>query len=267
MCLTGLPIPMQSESDGRGSSTIGSGFEVLLALATLTLWPILDERAVGSPAQRARALVFTPIIGFFAGVVLGLIDHALRMRFTVGTRSWAVVIAAALAMLFLQWRGIADLFEALRAGVRPASTGLARIGPGGVAVAMTAFALEVLLLSRIREPASRTAALVMSSMLARWSIVPVAYGLKAGERWGLGLPFEGGIEFREFAISSVIALGLTLALYADVGLVVTVVVALVILGLRFLFSRRFGGVPGFALAGASAIIELAVIMTVATLAT
>jgi len=109
-----------------------------------------------------------------------------------------VVIAASLAMLFLQWRGIADLFEALRAGARPASTGLARIGPGGVAVAMTAFALEVLLLSRIREPASRTAALV-------------------------------------------------------------------ILGLRFLFSRRFGGVPGFALAGASAIIEVAVIMTIATL--
>ena len=62
---------MQSESDGGWSSTIGSGYEVLLALATLTLWPILDERAVGSSAQRARALVFTPIIGFFAGWVLG----------------------------------------------------------------------------------------------------------------------------------------------------------------------------------------------------
>ena len=258
---------MQSESDGRWSSTIGSGYEVLLALATLTLWPILDERAIGSPAQRARALVFTPIIGFFAGVVLGLFDHALTLKLTVGTRSLAVVIAASLAMLFLQWRGIADLFEALRAGARPASTGLARIGPGGVAVAMAAFALEVLLLTRIREPASRTAALVMSWMLARWSIVPLAYGLKAGERWGLGLPFEGGIEFREFAISSVIALGLTLALYADVGLVVTVVVAVAILGLRFLFSRRFGGVPGFALAGASGIIEIVIIMTIATLST
>jgi len=239
----------------------------LLAVATLTLWPILDERAVGSPAQRARALVFTPIIGFFVGVLLGLFDHALTPKVTVGTRSLAVVMAPSLAMLFLQWRGIADLFEALRAGARPASTGLARIGPGGVAVAGAAFAFEVLLLTRIREPASRTAALVMSSMLARWSIVPVAFGLKAGERWGLGLPFEGGIEFREFAISSVIALGLTLALYADVGLVVTVVVAVAIIGLRFLFSRRFGGVPGFALAGASAIIEIAVIMTIATLST
>ena len=258
---------MQSEPNGRRSSAIAPGYEVLLALATLTLWPILDERAVGSSTQRARALVFTPIIGFFAGVVLGLFDHALTLKLTVGTRSLAVVIAASLAMLFLQWRGIADLFEALRAGARPASTGLARIGPGGVAVAMAAFALEVLLLTRIREPASRTAALVMSWMLARWSIVPLAYGLKAGERWGLGLPFEGGIEFREFAISSVIALGLTLALYADVGLVVTVVVAVAILGLRFLFSRRFGGVPGFALAGASGIIEIVIIMTIATLST
>jgi cobalamin synthase len=258
---------MQSEPDGRAPSAIGSGYEVLLGLATLTLWPILDEREVGSPAQRARALVFTPIIGFFAGVLLGLFDHALTLKVTVATRSLAVVMAPSLAMLFLQWRGLADLFEALRAGARPASTGLARIGPGGVAVAGAAFALEVLLLTRIREPAIRTAALVMSSMLARWSIVPVAFGLKAGERWGLGLPFEGGIEFREFAISSVIALGLTLALYADVGLVVTVVVAVVILGLRFLFSRRFGDVPGFALAGASAIIEVAVIMTIATLST
>ena len=258
---------MHSEPDGRGPSAIGSGYEVLLALATLTLWPILDERAVGSPAQRARALVFTPIIGFFAGVLLGLFDHVLRLKVTVGTRSLAVVIVPSLAMLFLQWRGVADLFEALRAGARPASTGLARIGPSGVAVAGAAFALEVILLTRIREPVTRTAALVMSSMLARWSIVPVAFGLKAGERWGLGLPFEGGIEFREFAISSVIALGLTLALYADVGLVVTVVVAVAILGLRFLFSRRFGGVSGFALAGASAIIEIAVIMTVAMLST
>jgi cobalamin synthase len=258
---------MRSEPDSQRSSALGPGYEVLLALATLTLWPILDERAVGSSAQRARALVFTPLIGFFAGVGLGLFDRALTLRLTVGARSLAVVSGASLAMLFLQWRGIADLFEALRAGVRPAATGLARIGPAGIAAAMAAFALEVLLLTRVREPASRTAALVMSSMLARWSIVPVAYGLKAGERWGLGLPFEGGIEFREFAVSSVIALGLTLALYADVGLVVTVVVALAILGLRFLFSRRFEGVPGFALAGASAIIEIAVVATIATLST
>jgi hypothetical protein len=126
--------------------------------------------------------------------------------------------------------------------------------------------IEVILLSTIANPAVRTGALVMASMLGRWSIVPVAFGLKAGERWGLGVPFEGGIEFQEFAVSSVIALGLTLALYAGLGLIVIVVLALLILGLRFLFSRRFGGTPGFALAGASAIVEIVVVATLAIVA-
>ena len=47
---------------------------------------------------------------------------------------------------------------------------------------MFAFGAEVLLLSTISDPAIRTAALVISSMLGRWSLVPVAYGLKPGER-------------------------------------------------------------------------------------
>ncbi len=252
------------ESAGADSGTLA--YEALLAVATLTLWPVLDERAIGSLRQRTRALVFVPIIGFIAGVVLGAIDRLLMPTLGAGARSLIVVALAAIAMLFLPWRGIADTVAALRAGTRPASTGLARIGPLGLAAALAAFALEAALLSGIGDSATRTAALVMASMLGRWSIVPVAYGLMPAERWGLGLPFEGGIEFREFAVSSVIALGLTLALYAGLGLAVTVVLAIVILGLRLLFSRRLGGAPGFALAGASAIVEIAVVATVAVLA-
>src|SRR5262249_43745885 len=155
-----------SAPETRRSPTIGFGYEVLLALATLTLWPILDERAVGSSEQRARALVFTPLVGFFAGVMLGLFDRALTPHLARGARSLIVVFASALALLFVRGRGVAALVEARRAGARPASTGLARIGPAGALLAITAFALEVLLLAAIRQPASRTAALVMSSMLA-----------------------------------------------------------------------------------------------------
>jgi cobalamin synthase len=252
------------EPESETFPSIGElGHEAMLAVATLTLWPIFDERAIGTARQRARSLLFTPIIGLVEGVVLGVIDRALAPYLAAGPRSLIVVALAAMAMLFLPWRGIADLVEALRAGSRPASTGLARIGPVGAAAAIVAFALEVVLLSTIADPALRTVALVMGSMLGRWSLVPVAFGLNPGERWGLGLPFEGGIEFREFAISSVIALGLTLALYTGVGLMVVVMLARVILSLRFLFSRRLGGAPGFALAGASAIVEIAVIAAVA----
>jgi len=257
---------MEPESESYTLSIADIGHEVLLAIATLTLWPILDERAVGTAEQRARALVYTPIVGFAMGVVLGLIDRALTPYAGFLARSAVVIALEAIAMLFLQWRGIADIVAALRAGLRPASTGLARIGPVGAAFALAALVLEVVLLSMIKNPAVRTGALVMASMLGRWSIVPVAFGLKPGERWGLGVPFEGGIEFREFAVSSVIALGLTLALYAGLGLIVVVALALVILAMRFLFSRRLGGAPGFALAGASAIVEIAVLATLAIVA-
>jgi len=256
---------MEAENNIANSGLRNLGYEVMLALATLTLWPILDERASGTSTQRARALVFTPVIGFVAGVALGLIDRALVPLMTAGPRSLVVVFTNALAMLFLPWRGVADLVESLRAGSRPAPTGLARVGPAGGAAALAAFAAEVMLLSRISDPDARTGALVMASMLGRWSIVPVGYGLKAGERWGLGLPFEDGLGFREFALSSIVALGLTLALYASVGLVVTVVLASLILGLRLLFSRRLGGVPGFAAAGASGLVEITVMATVAAL--
>ena len=257
---------MEPESESYTLSIADIGHEVLLAIATLTLWPILDERAVGTAEQRARALVYTPIVGFAMGVVLGLIDRALTPYAGFFARSAVVIALESIAMLFLQWRGIADIVAALRAGLRPASTGLARIGPVGAAFALAALVLEVILLSMIKNLAVRTGALVMASMLGRWSIVPVAFGLKPGERWGLGVPFEGGIEFREFAVSSVIALGLTLALYAGLGLIVVVALALVILAMRFLFSRRLGGAPGFALAGASAIVEIAVLATLAIVA-
>src|SRR5262249_21726357 len=153
---------------------------------------------------------FTPIFGLVEGLALSLLDRALAPVLAVLARSLALVSVAALAMLFLPWRGIADTAAALRAGDRPASTGLARIGPFGAFAALAPFLLEGVLLAAIDDPAARIAALVMSSILARWSIVPVAYGLNAGERWGLGLPFEGGIESREFSASSIIALGLTL---------------------------------------------------------
>lgn len=257
---------MEQEPESPHRTLRDFGYEALLALATLTLWPIVDERAIGTSEERARALVFTPVIGLLAGIVLGLIDRGLTPLIGTAPRSFVVISISSLLMLFLPWRGVADIVAALRAGSRPASTGLARIGPIGAAVAIAAFVLEVCLLSTITEPAARTGALVMSSLLARWSIVPVAFGLKPGERWGLGLPFEGGIEFREFAVSSVIALGLTLALYTGLGLIVTVMLALLTLALRFLFSRRLGGAPGFALAGASAMVEIAVIATIAVIA-
>lgn len=239
--------------------------EAILAVASLTLWPILDERSQGSAAQRARATIYFPVVGFLLGVVLALVDRAAGAVFGPLARSILVMIAAAALSLGLTNRGIADTVAAIRLGARPSSTGLARIGPVGAFAAIFAFALEVWLLSRITGDAGRAGAIVMAMMLSRWSIVPIGYGMKPLEHWGLGVPYAGGIRFREFAVSSVVALGLTMGLYQNVGLAVIVVLALTILAMRLLFSRKMGGVSGYALAGGCAVVEVVTFAVLAAL--
>jgi adenosylcobinamide-GDP ribazoletransferase len=231
-------------------------FELWLAIATLTLWPLIDERRCGSAARRGRAMVFAPIVGLGLGIALAVLDRALGALFNPGARSLAVIATATVATGGINFRGFGDTVDALRLGQRPAATGLARMSPRGALGAAAVFALDLWCLGRIQAPAGRAAAILMAAMLSRWSMVPVAYGLKPLERWGLGVPYEGGITFREFAMSSVVALGITMALYQNVGLVVIVALALAILALRLVLSRRLGGASGFALAGAAALAEL-----------
>ncbi len=256
---------MEAESESNLPSLRDLIFESVLAVATLTLWPIIDERSQGSAEQRSRAMIYFPVIGIVLGLVLAVVDKtAGRVLGTVGS-SLVVLLAGSALSLGLVNRGVADLVEGIRFGERPASTGLARIGPFGALASVVAFAFEVWCLSRIVDPAGRAAAIVMAMMLSRWSIVPIAYGLKPLEHWGLGIPFEGGIRFREFAVSSAIALGLTMALYQNLGLAVIIAVALTILAMRLLLSRRMRGVSGFALAGGCAVVEIVTFAVVAAL--
>ena len=124
---------------------------------------------------------------------------------------------------------------------------------------------EILALGTILSPPARGRAIVLAILLSRWAIVPIGYGLRPLEDSGLGIPFSGGITFYEFAISSVIALGAAMGLYDVVGLAAIIAVALTILGLRLLFSRRLGGVGGHALAAGAAVCELVTFAVVAAI--
>ena len=247
---------MESASENSLPSVRELLFEGLLAVATLTLWPILDERSQGTAAQRSRAMVYFPIVGFMLGVALAIVDRTVGFVAGPVGRSFVALIAAAALSLGLANRGVADTVEVLRRGTRPASTGLTRIGPVGAAATIVAFAFEVWCLSRIVDDAGRAGAIVMAMMLSRWAIIPIGYGLKPLEHWGLGIPYAGGISFREFAVSSVVALGLTMGLYQNVGLAVIIVLALTILAMRLVLSRRMGGASGYMLAGGCALVEV-----------
>ena len=256
---------MEAEAETNLPSLRELLFEALLAVATLTLWPILDERSQGTFAQRTRAMVFFPIVGFVLGVVLAIFDSALGIVLGPAARSLATLMVAAGLSLGLANRGLADTIEVVRRGTRPASTGLTRIGPLGAIVSIAAFAFEVWCLARIADNSGRAAAIVMAMMLSRWAIVPIGYGLKPLEHWGLGVPYEGGISFREFAVSSAVALGLTMGLYRNVGLAVIVALALTVLVVRLVLSARMKGVSGYMLAGGCALVEIVTFAILAAL--
>lgn len=256
---------MEAESETNHSSLRDLAFEFVLAVATLTLWPILDERSQGGASEWSRAMMFFPVVGFLLGVILAIADRAAGMMLGPVATSVVVLILGAVLSLGLANRGIADTVEVVRRGTRPASTGLTRIGPLGALASILALTFEVWCLSRITDRFGRAGALVMAMMLSRWSIVPIGYGLKPLEHWGLGVPYEGNISFREFAISSVVALGLTMGLYQNVGLAVIVALALTVLAMRLLLSRRMGGASGYMLAGGCGAIEVATFAVLAAL--
>src|SRR5258707_2332315 len=249
---------MESASETSLPSIRELLFEAALAVATLTLWPILDERSQGTASQRSRAMVYFPVVGFFLGVILAIVDRIVGMVAEPSGRSFVVLIIGAGLSLGLANRGLADTAEVLRRGTRPASTGLTRIGPAGAVATIAAFAFEVVCLSRISDDAGRAGGLVMSMMLSRSAIIPVGYGLKPLEHWGLGIPYEGGISFREFAVSSVVALGLTMGLYQNVGLAAIVTLALTVLAVRLMLSARMNGASGYMLAGGCALLEIVI---------
>jgi cobalamin synthase len=237
--------------------------EFVIAVATLSRWSMLASGEFGDAEQRARALIFLPLIGLVAGVVFAFFDRMSIGSFVARSLFDLALIEVTFGATDLL--GIADLVDAVRIGARPASTGLARIGPLGALAAIASFVAAVSMLAHLHDGASRSAAIVMSLMLSRWSLVPIAYGLRPLERWGLGVPYEGPIRFREFSVSSAIALGVTMALYENVGLVVIIALALTILALRLVLSRRLGGAAGYALAGGMAICKIVVLATMALL--
>ncbi len=257
---------MDLEAESRSRETPANlACELLIAIATLSRWALFARREFGDAEQRARALVFVALVGLASGIVFALIDRVLGTFLAPISRSLVVIFLIEAVSGGVDALGIADLVDAIRIGSRPASTGLARIGPVGAVAALAWFVAAVWMLSRIHDPASRSGALVMASMLSRWSLVPIGYGLRTLERWGLGVPYEGPIRFREFSISSAVALGLTMALYENVGLAVIVALALTILAMRLVLSRRLGGAAGYALAGGMAVCELVIFAMLAAL--
>jgi adenosylcobinamide-GDP ribazoletransferase len=231
--------PPESSDDAAAQAALGQRRDAnapaaLLAqlAAGLRFLTVLPLRGVLAPL--GESALFFPLVGLGLGGVLVLVDGA-ASPLAPGVR--AVVLVATLAALSggRQLRGVARGVPALVQG----SDGQAPGATGALAVGAVLL-LKLATVGALRAT-TRMMALLYAPMLARWSMVVLAFGSRpAGP--GDGSELVRTVKFREFGVATVSALWVALANGAARGLVAILVVAVVTICCRIFVHARLGGV-------------------------
>jgi adenosylcobinamide-GDP ribazoletransferase len=215
--------------------------QLAAAMRFLTIVP-LPGRAVAV----GESALFFPLVGLVLGAALVVVDRATAPLVPLPIRD--VLLVGVLAVLTggLHLDGLADSTDGLFVGDRGRALGIMREGAIG---AFGAAALVIVLALKLRSldalpAAARTSALLYAPMLARWSMVVLAFGSRPARPDGLGHAMVSSLTFREFGVATVAALWVMLANNGARGLVAILVVAVTTIGCRIFAHARLGGVTG-----------------------
>lgn len=220
----------------------------------------------GVPVAVGTSALFFPLVGLALGAALMLLDRAMAPLVPLAVRDLLLIAVLAVATGGLHLDGLADSIDGLFAGDRDRALAIMRdgaVGAFGAAALVLVLALKLRSLDALPD-ATRAAALLHAPMLARWSMVVLAFGSHPARGEGLGYAMVTSVKFREFGIATVGALWLMLAGTAARGLVAILVVATVTIGCRILAHARLGGITGDLL-GAICELNEALVLAVFTL--
>jgi adenosylcobinamide-GDP ribazoletransferase len=231
-----------------------------LAAATrfLTIVPL-----GGRVAPIGESALFFPLVGLALGGVLVLLDRATAPIVPLVVRDVLLVAALALLSGGRHLHGLARAARGLVVADRARALAVMREGGacvlGAVAIAVV-LVLKVVSLGAL-PVSTRAAALLYAPMLARWSMVVLAFGSRPARPDGVGRTMVSTVKFREFGVATVGALWIILAYTAARGLLAILVVAVVTISCRIFVHARLGGVTGDLL---GAIVEINETLVLAT---
>jgi adenosylcobinamide-GDP ribazoletransferase len=226
------------------------------ALSDLTILGRSTE--TGRLAMGSSAL-FYPAVGLSIGLCVAALDWVLRTF--LGQEITSVLLVGALAALSAgrQLDGFANTADGL-IGFRGRDWAMAtmrdrRLGAPGTAAIAFLLILKVRSLDLLSDP-MRLVGVLLPPMLGRTALVALAFGSRAGGSPDRGTPFDPTLTTRELAISVGSAMLVTLVLSGALGLLVLILGALVIVGLRLYLDRRIGGVTTQGLDAGAEIVEV-----------
>jgi adenosylcobinamide-GDP ribazoletransferase len=240
--------------------------ELQLAFSFLTVLPVIDTR-LASEDTVAASFQWFPLVGFILGAALVGEDWLLAHVFARVIRSVLIVLSLTVITGAVHLDGLADTADAFGAG-RDRERALdilrdSRIGTFGASAIFFDLTLKVLALSTLAG-SRRVAALLVAPMLARWAmLLLVATGLPYLRPSGAGSTLlasgrKGGWRAR-------IVTFFTFIIAMWFGDLITLAVAIVVvLAMRLFYGRWLGGVTGDLIGACGELVEIAVLVTMAS---
>jgi adenosylcobinamide-GDP ribazoletransferase len=242
--------------------------EFPLAVSFLTILPVIDQRPASEDTV-AASFAWFPLVGLLIGLALVGEDWILAHVFAQVIRSVLIVISLTVVTGAVHLDGLADTADALGAG-RDRDRALdilrdSRVGTFGASAIFFDLTLKILALSTLAGH-RRYAALIVAPMFARWAMLLVATGLPYLRESGSGSTLLSGNKFgMRASIVAVFTLVVMLILGAmrPIALATAVAIAIVFV-MRIFYRRWLGGVTGDLIGACGEIVEVAVLVTMAS---
>jgi adenosylcobinamide-GDP ribazoletransferase len=214
--------------------------ELLRAFQYLTVLPLPQS---AESASLGRASLFFPAVGLVLGGIVvgadrlaeslprGVVDPAIVALLIALTGARPQRAVATTATGVLRPRQAIEVLQQNEAAPWSGAAWLAAAALIGFKVGAVA-ALG----------ANRLWALLFSPMIGRWAMVVCAFSSRTPARTGAERDYIRGVQFRDFAWTSVFTCAILFGYTEAAGILVIALVAPLIVGLRLLWHRWLGGV-------------------------
>ncbi len=237
------------------SPLIALEFLTPLRLRRVRQW---EDRTFG------QALAWYPAVGLLIGVALLLVDRGLEQLLPPAPTAALEVALLALLSGGLHLDGVADTADGLALqGDRADRLGVmseGNIGPAGVMSLVIVLLVLWAGLASLAPPV-RSAALLLTPALGRWTVAPVVVLFRPARPRGLGHALHAGAFPLAAPVSTVIAAAAAAALFGPAGLVLLAVAAVAAVIVAAAASRMLEGVTGDTYGAAIEIAQAAVLLS------
>jgi adenosylcobinamide-GDP ribazoletransferase len=214
------------------------------------------------------SLGWLPVVGLVLGLVLAVVDWALRwLQVSPLVVSTLVVVLLLALSGALHADGLMDTCDAVFAHASPERRlEIMRdphVGAFGVVGLVCVVALKVAAVDGL-PTAIRLPLLVLAPTLGRWSIVLLATAFPYGRQSGLGAPLKAAASPRALALASVVPVASCVVL-GPAGMLCGVLAGVVALGIGRWLMRLLPGLTGDCYGAACEVIEAVVWLSAAPL--